>query len=96
MDFVFCSLLIRCKDTQVPRTAQEGFCFPCVWKNSRLSVSATAQSNNCTAKGDSSVGEGAVHPTWAVVVFPMMVMMVLFFYSLSGKICDASCNLKMF
>lgn len=47
-------------------------------------------------KGDSSLGEGAAHSTWVVVVFPVMVMIILFFYSLSGKICGASCNLKMF
>lgn len=61
--------------------AQEGFCFPCIWKNSRLRVGATAWSNNSQVqqKGVSTLGEGAVHPTWVVVVFPMMVMMILSF-----------------
>lgn len=111
-DFVFCSLLIRCKRWGV-RTLRcperncswgcgrgadctGGFLFSLCLESSRLPVSGTAWSNNCIAKGDSSVGEGAVHPSWAVVIFPLMVMMILFFYSLSGKICDASCNLKMF
>lgn len=108
--FVFCFLLIRCqrwgvKDTQVPREQLQLGVWQGSWLHKRVFVFPVFRKTpgylwvlhgviTVQQNGKSSLGEGAVHPTWVVVIFPLMVMMILF--SLSGKICDASCNLKMF